>query len=399
MKEKLSTGLEGQNIPESFYIPPCGIEDIDRAVFELFDNRLKFEVNINKELTKVPVVFSTGERFSLSRRAKPIRDKNNAIILPVIAIKRNVIEHSPSMGGLGTSIAFRSQGDMIVRRRLAKEDKTYQRLINKNKIKNQDNVASRKNYLENSIFPGNVAKPGTESSRNNKDNLSFHDSVTGRLFETDLGDNVFEIIAMPYPKFVTISYQITVWTQYVQHMNQMIENLITKFDGQEKGYMIETSKGYRFTLYTGDTFQSGDNFENFSSDERIVRMSFDAKVPGYIIATQNPGDQIPFRSFISAPKIEFGMSQISATLIESKGPDIRSPDINKFILSDVQNLDKHGNENIKRGNYKYSVKEIVKDPFSGKEEKKIVKVISRNQRAGETVARSRTIIDLETTND
>ena len=32
-------------------------------------------------------------------------------------------------------------------------------------------------------------------------------------------------------------------------------------------------------------------------------------------------------------------------------------------------------------------------------EKKIVKVISRNQRAGETVARSRTIIDLETTND
>ena len=39
-KEKLPTGYEGENVPDDFSIPSCGIEDIDRAVFELFDKRL-----------------------------------------------------------------------------------------------------------------------------------------------------------------------------------------------------------------------------------------------------------------------------------------------------------------------------------------------------------------------
>ena len=248
-EEKLPTGYEGENIPDDFFIPPCGIEDIDRAVFNLFDDRLCFEVSLDKEMTKVPVVFSTGERFSLSRRAKPIRDKNNAIILPVIAIKRNNIDHSPNLGGLGTGISSRDQGDLVVKRRLDSKDKLYQKTINKLKLKNQDNVATRANFLENINFPGNDAKPGKFASRTNKDNLSFRDKFTGRHLESDLSDNIFEIITIPYPKFVMISYQITFWTQYVQHMNAMIENLISKYDGQERGFRIETAKGYQFTIY------------------------------------------------------------------------------------------------------------------------------------------------------
>ena len=182
-------------------------------------------------------------------------------------------------------------------------------------------------------------------------------------------------------------------------MNQLIENLISKFDGQERGFRIETNKGYRFTLYVGDAFQSGDNFDNFSNEERIVKVSFDAKVPGYIFATQNPGQQNPFRKFVSAPKIEFGWHQISGDLTEEIGPDVRTDKINKFILSDVEDLDKRGEDNIRRGNYKYKVPEVIEDPFTGKKETKFVRVISRDQRSGETVAYGRVITDIETTND
>ena len=398
-KEKLPTGYEGENIPDDFFIPSCGIEDIDRAVFQLFDKRLCFEVDINHETTKVPVVFSTGERFSLTRRAKPIRDKNNAIILPVIAIKRGAIDHSPSQGGLGTAIAYRDQGDITIKRRLDSSDRGYQNIINKLKIKNQDNVSTRKNFQDQENFPGNDAKPGTVASRTNKNNLSYRDSVTGRLLEPDLTDNIFEIITIPYPRFVMITYQIVVWTQYVQHMNYMIENLITSYDGQEKGFRIETDKGYQFTLYVGDQFQTSDNFDNFSNDERIVKLSFDARVSGYIFATQNPGQKNPFRKFLSAPKIEFGMHQIESQLIENTGPDIQSPEIDKFILSETDNLDKRGESKVRRGNYKYMVEETIEDPFSGKKEKKLARVISRNQRKGETVALGRIITDLETTGD
>ena len=83
-QEKVDTGYDGDP-DDAFVMPACTIEDVDRGVFELFDKRLCFTVDVNHEATKVPVVFSTGERFSLTRRAKPIRDKNNAIILPVIA--------------------------------------------------------------------------------------------------------------------------------------------------------------------------------------------------------------------------------------------------------------------------------------------------------------------------
>ena len=91
MSSGVSNPWEGTNIPEDFYIPPCGIEDIDRALFYLFDRRLAFSIDANNVPKKVPVVFSTGERFALNRREPPIRDRNNALILPIIAVKRNSI--------------------------------------------------------------------------------------------------------------------------------------------------------------------------------------------------------------------------------------------------------------------------------------------------------------------
>lgn len=53
-KQQLKKGYEGFNVPEDFNIPPCGIEDVDRALFELFDKRLAFEIKVNEQTTKVP---------------------------------------------------------------------------------------------------------------------------------------------------------------------------------------------------------------------------------------------------------------------------------------------------------------------------------------------------------
>ena len=38
MADKIKTGYEGTNVPDDFSIPPVGIEDIDRAIFTLFDS-------------------------------------------------------------------------------------------------------------------------------------------------------------------------------------------------------------------------------------------------------------------------------------------------------------------------------------------------------------------------
>ena len=57
--EKVIKDFDGNNAPENFDIPSIGIEDIDRAVFTLFDKKISFEVKHKGSLQKVPVIFAS----------------------------------------------------------------------------------------------------------------------------------------------------------------------------------------------------------------------------------------------------------------------------------------------------------------------------------------------------
>ena len=393
---KIDSGYEGTNVPDDFSIPPCGIEDVDRAIFNLFDKTLILEVQINEKSTKVPVVFASGERFALTRRRQPLRDRNGALILPVVAIRRKSIEVSPTLGNYGTAISPRDQGYYAIRRKLSKEDRDYQKIINKLRIKNQENVASRGNFGSNEIFPGNRAKPGALASRRNRNNLSFQINDTGNLLEKRLGDNIFEIITIPYPEFFLADYEVTFWTQYTIHMNQLLEVMMANFNGQDIAYQLTSDSGYEFTAFVQPSLTSGDNFDNFTDDERIIRYSFDIKVPAYLIAPDQPGLPSPFRKFLSAPQIEFITSQVSAPIIKTVESPDGDGDIDRFILSDVELLTSTGKVPLARGQDGAQIVDIVQDPFTGKEKKRLLRVLTRNQRSGESVISSRIVVDLET---
>ena len=147
MTKRKIDGKHDGSTAEDFFIPESGIEDTDRGVFELFDKRLNFQVKIKDQASKVPVVFSTGERFALTRRRKPIRDKNNAIILPIISIHRTGIDTSPSQGGYGTPISFRDQQSYVVRKKLDEKDRDYQKIVNKLGLKNQKNASKSRDKV------------------------------------------------------------------------------------------------------------------------------------------------------------------------------------------------------------------------------------------------------------
>ena len=148
--ENIFAQFDGTSIPEDFNFPSIEIEDIDRAVFDLFDKEIKFEIEEKGSSRKVPVIFAAGERFALTRRKKAIRDKNNALILPLISILRGEIDVSPDQHGKGTAISYPDQPGYYIKKRLSKKDRKYQNIINKQKIKNQDNVAQK--YLKAILF-------------------------------------------------------------------------------------------------------------------------------------------------------------------------------------------------------------------------------------------------------
>jgi hypothetical protein len=390
--DKIIKNFDGANAPDDFNIPSMGIEDIDRAIFKLFDKQLSFEVNHNGTMQKVPVIFAAGERFALTRRKNPIRDRNNALILPVISIMRNNIDFSPSQSGKGTAISFREQTNYIVKYRLSEKDRKYQNIINKLGLKSQDNVASLNNLLENSGLTGGYSsKPGTVASRReDSGGLSYSQNSKVALNE-NLGKNIFEILEIPYPEFITVSYDVVFWTQYMKQANNMMETLIMNFSGQGEEIAIKTESGYELVAFFGSPFTSNSNFDDFSDSERVVKHSFNVTIPGYIINPKNPGLPNLIRSYLSAPEVNFSYSDANAKIIDYQ-PETKEEKIKRHVLTDLTNPSEN---EMKRGESREVLESVIENPFTKSTKTQFSKVKLRNARSGETVASGHIVKELE----
>jgi hypothetical protein len=392
-KEQLNKGYEGFNVPDNFSFPSCGIEDVDRALFELFDKRLAFEIKVNEQTTKVPVVFAAGERFALTRRQKPIRDKNNALILPLIAVKRQAIGFKTDQEAGGTAISFRQNTDYVIRKRLDTSDRDYQNALNKLSIKNQDNVTSRAHFLNNDVSPGYGAIPGTRTSRRPGAGLSFGGGKIGFPLENDISNNIVEVITIPYPIFIQLNYEITFWTQYMSQMNQLLETLLVKTDGQGREFQIVSNKGFKFTAIMMGPMSSGDNFENFSGTERIIKYSFSMRVPAYILAPRHPGISTPYRVFHTAPEVVFQDYEIRQQVAPPPYRVGANARVNAFTLSDVETLTPDGVPRTDRSDLE--VKAV--DRSSGKP--RYEPLVTRKPREGEKISTGRILTQIEESKD
>lgn len=387
---RLPSGYEGTNIPDDFYIPSSNLRDIDQALFNLFDKEIGFQVTQNSQIQKVPVIYAGSERWSFNKLNKPLRDRDGTLIIPLISIRRTDIDQKEEQY-FGRSLGV-STGDLVIKRRLSAKDPSYQALINKNNLKNQNNVAHSSHFIDAGP-PGSGALPGKIASRRENIFGSGINSRAGELLAPQLGNNIFEVITMPFPNFVVLTYQIVFWTQYISQMNTLLEKLMNSYTSQGNNFQITSDKGYWYVAYVQDIFKSEENFDDYTEKERIIKYSVEIKVPGYLIAPEGSGDQSPFRKYLSAPQISFELLESQ----EVNVPDLPvSGDLNKFVLSDVVELDKTGNPVVKSNNQKTRLaRNIVRDPFSGKESIHYVTIIDRDSRTGETVADSRLVYKYE----
>ena len=68
-----------------------GIKDIDEAVFYYFNNEIKPMVYQNGERIEVPIIYGSPERWKSFQRDGYYRDKNGAIMYPIIVVKRDTL--------------------------------------------------------------------------------------------------------------------------------------------------------------------------------------------------------------------------------------------------------------------------------------------------------------------
>jgi len=264
----IATGLEGIDIPEDFDMPSCGIEDVDRAMFKLFDEDLPFYYELDGDMKRIPCIFAGGERAMILRRKKPLRDRQGALILPLVSVMRTGIDQETEKG-IGPG-----EGTLTIRKRLAEEDRAYKRLANQEGLRNQSNIPT-----------------AAQSS-------DFSLGVTSK--------NIYEVITIPSPRFFKATYEITFWAQYLQQMNDIIEAFISSYNIDiARSFKIETNKGYWFVATVDTGLNDSTNFDGYADDERLIKTSITMSVTGYIINPKFPGAPSVFRRYVSAPKVQF----------------------------------------------------------------------------------------------
>lgn len=306
--------LYGASIPEDYEIPPCGIEDVDRALFNLFNVELPLFYEMNGEQHRVPCIFATGERAFILRRKKPLTDRHGALILPMVSILRTNLEQSPDEGyGIGPGT-----GQLKLRQRIHSDTTELANEINRLGLQNQGNVVTENQHIGPSIRGYQRSLP-----------------VGTGFLDLEPATKVVETITMPSVRFFKSTYEVTFWGQYLQQMNEMLEGMMVSYSwNPARAFRIETDKGYWFVAQVESDVGSEMNFDEFTEEERVIKYMLTIGVNGYIINPKYHGDQNMLRRTVSAPKVSFD-SGIGIDMTPAKVP-VASDNVADYLYENFE---------------------------------------------------------------
>ena len=216
-----------------------GIQDIDEAVFYYFRNVIKPFVMQNGVRREVPIIYGAPERWKSFQRDGYYRDKSNAIMLPIIVIKRDTITKDRSVA---------------------------------NKL---DANSPNLNGVWQSKF----------SSKNFYDNFS---TLNNRK-------PVKTFYAVAQPDYVTMEYECLIQTYYMSQLNKIIEACEYASDA----YWGDPSK-FKFRAFI-DSFTTAT--ELVQNQDRLVKGTFGIRLRGYIIPNTIQKELKSLKKYNSRSKI------------------------------------------------------------------------------------------------
>jgi len=192
-----------------------GLVTVDTAILSFLQNKIKPVVSQDGKQIKVPVIYGNPERWKSAQQDGGIRDKNGKIILPIMMIRR-------------TNMQKNSLNSPVNK---------YQNYLFKTKW-NSRNIYDRFTAL-NGIVPSEAYYSAT------------------------------------IPDYYDISYEGMIWTEYMEQMNKLVENVSFESDeywGNDNSYKFIT-RVKEFDQLT----------ELPVGNDRMVRSKFTINVKAYIL--------------------------------------------------------------------------------------------------------------------
>lgn len=219
-----------------YEIKPITLRTADQAVLDYFEKKLSITVDTERGRVKVPAIFATGERWKLIRDNKGLRDENGTLILPLISVRRVNIDRTPGSSALGQETPY-----ITVRREIHPKTGNMQSLLERRRLNG---------------FPKTKKEP------------------------------VYEFLTIPFPDSSTIYYEIAIWTQYQNQMNEILEKIFYNYEHMDSfvlpvEYDGNKRKGnsYYFVGFRDGSVTPQSNVEEFTDQERIIRYTYTIKVP------------------------------------------------------------------------------------------------------------------------
>ncbi len=222
--------------------PSVTLMDMDSAITFYFENVIQPSVEDNGENVKVPIMYSSPERWKAIKRDGFMRDKKRQVITPVIAYRRTSVEKDETLP----------------------QDKLDA---------NNPNLF----YTFEKKF----------SQQNRYDNFS---TQIGNLPQR-------EYYNVTFPDYVTLSYDFIIWTSYIEQMNKIVERVVYS-DG---AYWGDPDK-MRFRTSV-DTFTDA---TEVSDVERLVRTNFSVTMRGYLLPEGNFDHRSTTQKFLTPKRVIFG---------------------------------------------------------------------------------------------
>jgi hypothetical protein len=225
-----------------YEISTTTIRTVDQAVVDYFDKKIAIHVDTQRGRNKVPVIFAAGERWKLIRDKKGLRDENGMLILPLLTVRRTDIDRTKGFGGMAQEVPFVTVTSNI-----------------------HSKTGNLQNRLEQRRLGGlPVAKKERQVAR--------------------------EYLTIPFPDFMTVFYEVAIWTQFQSQMNEVLEKIFHRYEHMDSFVMPvdydgkkPKGDGYYFVGFRDGNVSSQSNVEEFTDQERIIRYSYTIKVPAYLM--------------------------------------------------------------------------------------------------------------------
>ena len=243
-----------------------GIKDLDETIKYYFDYVIRPSVVQNGNRIAVPVIYGSPERWKSMQRDGYYRDGKGKIMAPLIMFKRNSIDR---VRGITNKID-------------ANFPQTY--------------AISKQRY----------------SKKNTYNNLSVQNGY--KPIQT--------YQAVVIPDYVVLNYNCIIYTYYVEQLNHIIEAINFAADS----YWGDPER-FKFKAII-NSYQTVTELN--TGQERMVRGTFDIKMPGYIIPNVVQSDLNALKKFSTAGKVVFDAESIEALT------DVRE---NRFIENINTNLE------------------------------------------------------------